>query len=45
MYNAQRGSYPGISPGVTSGYQPGMQPQQTRRLDPEQMPSPVRNYI
>lgn len=43
MYNAQRGSYPGISPGVTSGYQPGMQPQQSRRLDPEQMPSPVRN--
>ncbi|XP_060832683.1 protein transport protein Sec24C [Bombus pascuorum] len=42
MYNAQRGSYPGISPGVTSGYQPGMQPQQTRRLDPEQMPSPIQ---
>mgnify|MGYP004578199233 CR=1 FL=1 len=45
MYNVQRGSYPTVPPGVMSGYQPGMQPQQARRLDPEQMPSPVRNYM
>ncbi|KAK9309798.1 hypothetical protein QLX08_000620 [Tetragonisca angustula] len=42
MYNVQRGSYPTVPPGVTSGYQPGMQPQQARRLDPEQMPSPIQ---
>ncbi|XP_017888499.1 protein transport protein Sec24C [Ceratina calcarata] len=40
MYNAQRGSYP--APGVTGGHQPDMQSQQARRLDPEQMPSPIQ---
>lgn len=30
---------------MMGGYQPDMHPQQTRRLDPEQMPSPVRNFI
>ncbi|KOC60808.1 Protein transport protein Sec24C [Habropoda laboriosa] len=42
IYNTQRGSYQGGTPGVTGGYQPGMQPQQVRRLDPEQMPSPIQ---
>ncbi|XP_070518419.1 protein transport protein Sec24C isoform X2 [Cardiocondyla obscurior] len=31
----------GNSPNAT-GYQPGLQPQQVRRLDPEQMPSPIQ---
>ncbi|CAL7951975.1 unnamed protein product [Xylocopa violacea] len=42
MYNAQRGSYQGGAPGVMGGYQPGAQTQQARRLDPEQMPSPIQ---
>lgn len=40
MYNNQRNPYQGNAPNA-AGYQPGMQPQQARRLDPEQMPSPV----
>ena len=39
MYNNQRNLYQS-TPNAT-GYQPGLQPQHTRRLDPEQMPSPV----
>ena len=42
MYNAQRGAYQGGTPGVAGGYQPGIQPQQAKRLDPEQMPSPIQ---
>ncbi|KZC10745.1 PREDICTED: protein transport protein Sec24C [Dufourea novaeangliae] len=42
MYNAQRGSYQGGAPGAAGGYQPGIQPQQARRLDPDQMPSPIQ---
>lgn len=40
MYNNQRSPYQSGVPNAT-GYQPGLQPQQARRLDPEQMPSPV----
>ncbi|XP_020285904.1 protein transport protein Sec24C [Pseudomyrmex gracilis] len=40
MYNNQRNLYPN-TPNAT-GYQPGLQPQQARRLDPEQMPSPIQ---
>ncbi|XP_076233230.1 COPII coat complex component secretory 24CD [Calliopsis andreniformis] len=42
MYNAQRGSYQGGTPGAAGGYQPGVQPQQARRLDPDHMPSPIQ---
>ncbi|KYM85053.1 Protein transport protein Sec24C, partial [Atta colombica] len=40
MYNNQRNLYQS-TPNAT-GYQPGLQPQHTRRLDPEQMPSPIQ---
>ncbi|XP_017761050.1 PREDICTED: protein transport protein Sec24C isoform X2 [Eufriesea mexicana] len=42
IYNAQRSSYQGGTSGMMGGYQPDMHPQQTRRLDPEQMPSPIQ---
>lgn len=42
MYNAQRGSYQGGTPAAAGGFQPGIQSQQTKRLDPDNMPSPVR---
>lgn len=41
MYNSQRSPYQS-SVTNTPGYQTGLPPQQARRLDPEQMPSPVR---
>ena len=41
MYNNQRSPYQSGVPNAT-GYQPGLQPQQARRLDPEQMPSPIQ---
>lgn len=41
MYNNQRSPHQSGVPNTT-GYQSGLQPQQARRLDPEQMPSPVR---
>nr|XP_012217472.1 PREDICTED: protein transport protein Sec24C [Linepithema humile] len=41
MYNTQRSSYQNSASNAT-GYQPGLQPQQARRLDPEQMPSPIQ---
>lgn len=44
MYANQRSPYPSGPMSSTESYQPGMQPQQARRLDPEQMPSPVRYY-
>lgn len=44
MYNSQRNSYQSNIPNTT-GYQSGVPPQQPRRLDPEQMPSPVRVYF
>lgn len=40
MYNSQRNPYQSGAPNA-AGYQSGLQPQQARRLDPEQMPSPV----
>ncbi|XP_011176356.1 protein transport protein Sec24C [Solenopsis invicta] len=40
MYNNQRNPYQ--SAPNTTGYQSGLQPQQARRLDPEQMPSPIQ---
>ena len=42
MYSAPRGSYQGGAPAPAGGYQPGIQPQQARRLDPDQMPSPIQ---
>lgn len=39
MYSNQRNLYQS-TPNAT-GYQSGLQSQPTRRLDPEQMPSPV----
>ncbi|XP_050445798.1 protein transport protein Sec24C [Cataglyphis hispanica] len=41
MYNNQRSPYQSSVPNTT-GYQSGLQPQQARRLDPEQMPSPIQ---
>lgn len=41
MYNNQRSPYQSNAPNA-AGYQPSMQPQQARRLDPEQMPSPIQ---
>ncbi|XP_029659768.1 protein transport protein Sec24C isoform X1 [Formica exsecta] len=41
MYNNQRSLYQSGVPNAT-GYQSGLQPQQARRLDPEQMPSPIQ---
>ncbi|KAL6439949.1 hypothetical protein ACFW04_002958 [Cataglyphis niger] len=41
MYNNQRSPYQSGVPNTT-GYQSGLQPQQARRLDPEQMPSPIQ---
>ncbi|XP_077280362.1 COPII coat complex component secretory 24CD [Temnothorax americanus] len=41
IYNNQRNIYQTNAPNAT-GYQPGLQPQQARRLDPEQMPSPIQ---
>ncbi|XP_029173568.1 protein transport protein Sec24C [Nylanderia fulva] len=41
MYNNQRSPYQSGIPNAT-GYQSGLQPQQARRLDPEQMPSPIQ---
>ncbi|XP_011635286.1 protein transport protein Sec24C [Pogonomyrmex barbatus] len=41
MYNNQRNLYQSGTPNA-AGYQPGLQPQQARRLDPEQMPSPIQ---
>ncbi|XP_011883554.1 PREDICTED: protein transport protein Sec24C-like [Vollenhovia emeryi] len=41
MYNNQRNLYQSNAPNAT-GYQPGLQPQRARRLDPEQMPSPIQ---
>lgn len=41
MYNNQRSPYQSGVPNPT-GYQSGLQPQQARRLDPEQMPSPIQ---
>nr|XP_031826697.1 protein transport protein Sec24C [Nomia melanderi]XP_031826698.1 protein transport protein Sec24C [Nomia melanderi]XP_031826700.1 protein transport protein Sec24C [Nomia melanderi]XP_031826701.1 protein transport protein Sec24C [Nomia melanderi] len=40
MYNSLRGYQNTPAQGV--GYQPGIQPQQTRRLDPDQMPSLIQ---
>ncbi|XP_043495941.1 protein transport protein Sec24C [Polistes fuscatus] len=37
-----RNPYQSSPMGSTESYQPGMQPQQARRLDPEQMPSPIQ---
>ncbi|KAF7399574.1 hypothetical protein HZH68_008166 [Vespula germanica] len=42
MYVNQRSPYPSGPMSSTENYQPGMQPQQARRLDPEQMPSPIQ---
>nr|KAF7423594.1 hypothetical protein H0235_008877 [Vespula pensylvanica] len=42
MYVNQRSPYPSGPMSSTESYQPGMQPQQARRLDPEQMPSPIQ---
>ncbi|XP_046753810.1 protein transport protein Sec24C [Diprion similis] len=47
MYAGQRSPYQGgVPPGAPGGFQPGMQPgmqpQQARRLDPDQMPSPIQ---
>lgn len=41
MYNTQRSPYQSGVPNAM-GYQSGLQPQQARRLDPEQMPSPIQ---
>lgn len=41
MYNNQRSPYQSNTPNAT-GYQPGLQPPQARRLDPDQMPSPIQ---
>ncbi|XP_014484007.1 PREDICTED: protein transport protein Sec24C isoform X2 [Dinoponera quadriceps] len=41
MYNSQRSPYQSNVTN-TAGYQPGLPPQQARRLDPEQMPSPIQ---
>ncbi|XP_076642810.1 COPII coat complex component secretory 24CD isoform X2 [Halictus rubicundus] len=43
MYNAQRVSYHGGTPGPGVGYQQGdTQTQQVKRLDPDHMPSPIQ---
>ncbi|KAK2583030.1 hypothetical protein KPH14_009072 [Odynerus spinipes] len=42
MYGSQRSPYQGGPMSPAESYQPGMQPQQSRRLDPEQMPSPIQ---
>ncbi|XP_046433138.1 protein transport protein Sec24C [Neodiprion fabricii] len=47
MYAGQRSPYQGgVPPGAPGGFQPGMQPgmqpQTARRLDPDQMPSPIQ---
>ncbi|RLU19062.1 hypothetical protein DMN91_009420 [Ooceraea biroi] len=42
MYNNQRSPYQGGATASPTGYQSGLQPQQARRLDPEQMPSPIQ---
>ncbi|XP_076277472.1 COPII coat complex component secretory 24CD isoform X2 [Lasioglossum baleicum] len=43
MYNAQRASYHGGTPGPGVGYQQGdAQTQQVKRLDPDHMPSPIQ---
>lgn len=43
MYNAQRVSYHGGTPGPGVGYQQGdAQTQQVKRLDPDHMPSPIQ---